>query len=159
VLTKSALVLRDLDIFAGHDVSVGVTITTADEAEARLWERGASSVAARARVLREAKAAGLKTTVMFGPLLPSISDTDDGLRRLFALAAHVDVDRIWTDALNPRPRVWPAVRQLLSRHRPDLLETYRRALFDSAYREQYLEELHRRVRRIAGETGLADRLA
>ena len=46
ILTKSELVLRDLDIFAGKDVCLGVTITTPDESQARLWEPKASSVAA-----------------------------------------------------------------------------------------------------------------
>jgi len=61
VLTKSRLVLRDLDIFAGRPVQLGVTITTPDESWARVWEPGASSVADRIEVLRQAKAAGLRT--------------------------------------------------------------------------------------------------
>ncbi len=141
VLTKSKLVLRDLDLFAGREVSVGVTITTPSEAEARLWEPRASGVSARLRVLREAKAAGLKTVVMFGPLLPAISDTPEALGRLFALAREAEVDRIWTDALNPRPRVWPSVQQFLHRRRPDLLELYKRMLFDRSWRARYLDEL------------------
>ena len=159
VLTKSELVLRDLDIFRGRPVRVGVTITTPDEPQARLWEPRASSVAARVRVLREAKAAGLQTTVMFGPLLPAISDTPEALDKLFALAAGADVDHIWTDALNPRPRVWPSVQGLLRRHRRDLLEPYRRVLFNAACRERYQAELQEKVRRAAAGAGLLDRLA
>ena len=159
ILTKSELVLRDLDLFAGHDVRLGVTITTPDESQARLWEPKASSVSARLRVLREAKAAGLKTTLMFGPLLPAISDTPQALRRLFAMAAEADVDRIWTDALNPRPRVWPSVQGFLRRHRPDLLDLYRSILFDAASRARYEDELRARIRRAATDAGLAGRLA
>jgi DNA repair photolyase len=155
ILTKSALVLRDLDIFAGRDVNVGVTITTPDEAQARLWEPKAAPISARLRVLHEAKAAGLETTVVFGPLLPEISDTQAALARLFAMAAEAKVDRIWTDAMNPRPRVWPSVRQFLARHRGDLLEHYRRVLFDPACRGRYLDDLHGRIRRAAAATGLA----
>jgi len=158
VLTKSELVLRDMDLFAGRNVQVGVTITTADPAQAALWEPKASSVPRRLEVLRKAKAAGLKTTVMFGPLLPAISDAPQALDELFALAAGADVDRIWTDALNPRPRVWPAVQVLLRRHRPDLLEHYRQLLFDPACRARYQDELHGRIRRAAAKAGLAQRL-
>ena len=158
ILTKNALVLRDLDVFAGKDVSLGVTITTADEEQARLWEPSASSVAARMRVLKEAKAAGLTTRIMFGPLLPGISDTPEALRRLFALVTEAKVDRIWTDALNARPRVWPAVRELLVQHRPDLLALYRRVLFEPTYREAYKVELHQRIRQAAAEAGVGDRL-
>lgn len=158
VLTKSDLVLRDLDVFAGRDVRLGVTITSADEAVARLWEPGASSVSDRLRVLEQAKAAGLSTAVMFGPLLPRISDTEKALAELFALAAGADVDRIWTDALNPRPRVWPSIQTLLRNHWPDLCESYRRLLFDRDRRSDYLDELDQRIRRAAADAGLADRL-
>ncbi len=158
VLTKSKLVLRDLDVFAGRDVQVGVTITTPDEKMARLWEPKASSVRARLEVLRRAKEAGLTTAVMFGPLLPGISDSPAALAKLFALAAEADVDRIWTDAMNPRPRVWPSVQKLLGRRWPDLREHYRQVLFDKAYLGCYLAELKQRVRRQASEAGLLGRM-
>ena len=158
VLTKSRLVVRDLDLFAGRDVRVGVTLTTPDEAMARLWEPAAASVRDRAAVLRAAKAAGLATAAMFGPLLPAISDTPAALARLFALAAETGVDAIWTDALNPRPRVWPSVQGLLRRHWPDLADRYRRVLFDRAFRREYVAALNDRVRRAAAKAGVLDRL-
>ena len=158
ILTKSQLVLRDLDIFVGKNVSLGVTITTPDEGQARLWEPAASSVAARVHVLKEAKAAGLATHVMFGPVLPGISDTPEAMQRLFALAKDAGVERIWTDTLNARPRVWPAVNELLSQHRPDLLALYRRVLFEPEFREQYVGQLQERIRQAAMANRLADRL-
>jgi len=154
VLTKSKLVLRDLDIFTGRDVHVGVTITTPDESVARLWEPGASSVADRVEILRQAKAAGLATAVMFGPLLPEISDTPEALARLFKLAADVKVDRIWTDTMNPRPRVWPSVQQFLRRHRPDLYAHYRAVLFDASFRRQYERQVDARIRKARKAAGL-----
>jgi DNA repair photolyase len=158
ILTKSRLVLRDLDVFTGGDVRLGVTITTPDETQARLWEPRASSVSARLLILKEAKAAGLETAVMFGPLLPGVSDTPEALNELFSIAARADVDHISTDALNPRPRVWPSIRAFLSRSPGDLLALYRRVLFDRTYREHYLAELHERIRLAAANSGLADRL-
>jgi len=159
VLTKSALVLRDLDLFKGRAVCVGVTITTPDEHTARLWEPRASPVAARVGVLRAAKAAGLRTAVMFGPLLPAISDTPEALQRLFALARDADVDSIWTDTLNPRPRVWPSVQRLLRARYPGLYEHYRRVLFDCAFRATYEQELHQRIRQAAASADMEQRLA
>jgi DNA repair photolyase len=159
ILTKSRLVLRDLDIFSGHDVRVGVTITTPDESWVRIWEPGASSVSDRAEILRQAKSAGLETAVMFGPLLPGISDTDEALARLFTLATEVMVDQVWTDTLNARPRVWPSVQDVLRRHRPDLHEHYRRLLFDPAARRAYQRQLDRRIRTAARKAGLTDRVS
>jgi DNA repair photolyase len=158
ILTKNELVLRDIDLLQRGEVRLGVTITATDETLARLWEPGASPVSARLRVLKEAKAAGLETSVMFGPLLPALSDTPEALRELFSVAAEADVDQIWTDSLNPRPRVWPSIQTFLRRHRSDLLPLYRRVLFDRTYRERYAAELQHRVRVAAAEAGVADRL-
>ena len=110
-------------------------------------------------VLRQAKAAGLETSVMFGPLLPGISDTDAALAKLFAMAAEAKVDQVWTDILNPRPRVWASVQDVLRRHRPDLQEHYRGVLFDGACRDAYQREMDQRIRRAAAGAGLTDRLA
>ncbi len=159
ILTKSKLVLRDLDVLAQPQVQIGVTITTPDENWAAIWEPGASTVAERIEILRQAKAAGLRTAVMFGPLLPGVSDTEEALKRLFAIAAETGVDRIWTDLLNPRPRVWPAIQQVLRLHCPELYDHYQRVLFDAGFRRDYERRLNARIRKAAQAAGLANRLA
>lgn len=159
VLTKSKLVLRDLDILAGRKVTLGVTITTPDESWAKIWEPGASSVADRIEVLRQAKAAGLRTFVMFGPFLPGISDTADAIRSLYALAAKARVDRVWTDILNPRPRVWDAVQKTLRSHCPKLYGLYQQVLFDPTGRDLYSKRLKSRLRQAARDAGIYKRRA
>ena len=66
-----------------------------------------------------------------------------------ARAAAAGAEMIWVDALNPRPRVWPAVAKVLRAEFPDLLPRYRRILFDAAARAKYLGGLQTRVRRAA----------
>lgn len=145
VLTKSTLVLRDLDLFTGRPVQLGVTLTTLDERLRELWEPGAASVDGRLRVIEAARRAGLQTSVMFGPLLPFLSDSPSAIDALLERAADLGVDRIWIDALNPRPRVWPAVSELLRAHFPELREPYRKILFDQPSRASYLQELRNRI--------------
>ena len=158
VLTKSMLVLRDLDIFAGHPVQVGVTLTTLDERLQDLWEPGAARIAERFRVVEAARQAGLQTSVMFGPLLPFLSDSQAAIEAMFQRAAYLTVNRIWVDALNPRPKVWPAVADLLRAKFPELLQSYRRILFDPPSRTQYLDELRGRVELAARHFAVADRV-
>ena len=134
VLTKSALVLRDFDVFTGHPVQVGVTVTTLDERLQKLWEPGPASVAQRFHVIDAARRAGLQTSIMFGPLLPFLSDSPASIDALLDRAAALGVDQIWIDAMNPRPRVWPAVAELLRKEFPDLLPAYRKILFDPSSR-------------------------
>jgi DNA repair photolyase len=157
-LTKSRLVLRDLDIFAGRKAQVGVTITTLDERLRQLWEPHTAGVEERFGVIAAAREAGVGTAIMFGPLLPFLSDSEIAMEALLRRAADARVEQIWVDALNPRPRVWPAVAELLREKFPELLEGYRRILFDKPARAVYLKELRRRVDRAAAEVGLAGRV-
>lgn len=159
VLTKSTLVLRDLDVFAGRKARIGVTVTTLDERLRRLWEPKSASVEDRFRVLAEAREARLETAIMFGPLLPFLSDSQSSLEAMFERARDLDVSVIWADALNPRPRVWPSVADLLRRQFPDLLPSYSRVLFDARVREDYVKQLRRRVAQAARRFGLTDRVA
>lgn len=158
VLTKSALALRDLEIFAGRTARIGTTVTTLDERLQRLWEPQAAPVDERFGVIEAARRSGLTTSIMFGPLLPWLSDDGASIEAMFRRAAALGIERIWIDALNPRPRVWPAVADLLRRHFPELQEPYRRVLFDSGARGRYLAELGTRVRAAARRTGIADRV-
>jgi DNA repair photolyase len=158
-LTKNALVLRDLDVLRPGLSRVGTTITTLDPRLARLWEPGASTVEERWSILDAAREADLETSVMFGPLLPYLSDGQDSLNALFERAAAAGVGIIWVDAMNPRPRVWPSVAQLLRREFPALHEGYSRMLHHAETRTAYMAALRERVRVAARRAGVEDRLA
>lgn len=149
VLTKSRLVRRDIDIFEGRSCSIGMTITTLREELRELWEPRASPVRERLDALRVAREAGLETTVMFGPLLPFLSDDERSLEEMFESALESGVQRFWVDSLNPRPRVWESVSKLLSREFPELLVPYRRILFEKQTRDAYLNQLHRCVEKVS----------
>jgi len=158
VLTKSCLVLRDFDTFCRGRARVGVTVTTLDEGLRQLWEPRASRVEERLAVLGKARELGLETAVMFGPLLPFLSDDQASLDAMFEQAAALDVDVIWVDALNRRPRVWPSVASLLDEQYPELKQSYSRILFSREERGEYLSGLRQRVRRAAKQYGLDDRM-
>jgi DNA repair photolyase len=158
VLTKSELVTRDLDLFSGRRGRIAVTISTLDGRLSRLWEPGASPVGARCRVIAEARRAGIRTGIMFAPLLPFLSDTRESLEAMFERAADLGVDQIWVDALNPRPKVWESVVKLLRAEFPNLREAYRRVLFNAGERETYLAETRNRVAAAAARFSLQDRL-
>ncbi len=158
VLTKSALVLRDLDLFAGRQGRIAVTLATLDERLSKLWEPHAARVRQRLQVIEAARRLGLETGIMLAPLLPLLSDDEPSLAALLQQAADLAVDVVWVDALNPRPRVWPAVAELLRKEFPELLPRYRKLLFDQPTRGKYLEELRARVARIVGRLRLTDRV-
>jgi len=71
ILTKSPLVLRDLDIIKRFDeIEVGITISTDDEKMRKIFEPGAPPIEARISTLRKLKEQGVKTYVFVGPMLP-----------------------------------------------------------------------------------------
>src|SRR5215469_12539669 len=78
LITKGALILRDLDLLtdlAKDDlVSVAVSITTLDNEVKRVMEPRAASPQARLRAVRELNEAGVPTGVMVAPVVPAITD-------------------------------------------------------------------------------------
>lgn len=158
-LTKSALILRDLDILARGPSRVSVTLTCLDEPLRAIWEPQAATVQRRIEVLRAAHRAGIETGVMLGPLLPFLSDSQDYVDRLLERVAEERVDVIWVDALNPRPKVWESLVAVLRRHYPELLNRYRAVLFSPPVREAYCQALHERVIRAAKRLHLEDRVS
>ncbi len=71
ILTKSSLVLRDLDLIRKFkDIEVGITITTDDDKIRKIFEPNAPPVEARIRGLKELSASGVKTYAFIGPVLP-----------------------------------------------------------------------------------------
>ena len=142
----------------GRRSRIGITVTTLDETLRALWEPGASTVEERFHVVAEARRAGLRTGIMFGPLLPFLSDSQESIDALLERAGDLGIDVIWFDALNRRPRVWPAVARLLRERFPELHARYQRLLFDKDTRAEYLEKLGIRVARAAERLSLANRV-
>lgn len=75
VQTRSALVLRDLDVLKrGSKFEVGLSVTTANDAVRKLFEPNAPLIAQRIRALDELHQAGIKTYAMIAPILPEAQD-------------------------------------------------------------------------------------
>jgi len=78
IVTKSALILHDIDLLAdlarNNLVHVAVSITTLDADLARRLEPRAPSPQRRLSVIRELAAAGIPVAVMVAPLIPALTD-------------------------------------------------------------------------------------
>jgi len=93
IVTKSALVLRDLDILtrmAQRDlVKVALSVTTLDVRLARVMEPRAATPPRRLQALRQLTAAGVPTSVMVAPVIPALNDAE--IERILDAAAAVGV--------------------------------------------------------------------
>jgi DNA repair photolyase len=152
ILTKSALVLRDLDLLRRLDqIEVAFTITTLDDEVRSRFEPRASPIPARLEALHALAEAGIPTWAFCGPLLPFLSDGEAELDALFAELRRASVGYVLVDSLNLRGAAWGRVRAALEAHDPDLVEGYRGLAAD---RNPYHAALMDRTRRIAARHGL-----
>ena len=80
IVTKNALVTRDLDILKPmaelNIVRVAISITTLDAELARSMEPRTSSPSARLRAVRELIDAGVPTIAMTAPVIPGLNDSE-----------------------------------------------------------------------------------
>jgi DNA repair photolyase len=80
IVTKSALVLRDLDLLAPMAqkglAKVALSVTTLDPCLARKMEPRASSLERRLDAIRRLAEANIPTAVMVAPIIPAINDAE-----------------------------------------------------------------------------------
>ncbi|TEU19513.1 MAG: radical SAM protein [Anaerolineales bacterium] len=156
ILTKSDLVLRDLDLFHRlKDAEVGFTITALDDEVQRIFEPRSSPVSARLAALAELAEAGVRTWAFCGPLLPFLSDSEEKIDALFEKLARVGVSYIIVDSMKLSGAIGGKVRRVLERHYPDLVEGYRPI---ATNRRPYHEALMTRAQRLVEKHGLAWRV-
>lgn len=100
ILTKSALVTRDIDLLKQMRCEVGLTITSLNEGARELFEPGASPVKDRINALTQLRRAGIRTYIFFGPILPLITDRD--LDAIIETLEELEPGSIYVDRLNLR---------------------------------------------------------
>jgi len=167
VLTKSALVLRDLDLLKEiHErafANVVFTITLHDEEAKKVFEPHSSATWERFDALKAIRRAGLFGGVMATPIIPSIGDTEENMRGLAGDAKRVGAEFIQFGGMTLKPgRQKEHFLRIVKEHFPKQL-----ALLESVYanndrygspiRERLPVNVMLRGRRICQEVGIRDR--
>ena len=120
IITKNALVTRDIDLLADlardHCAAVYVSVTTLDTELAGRLEPRASRPAARLRAIRELSAAGIPVGVMVAPVIPGL--TDHELPAILAAAAEVGATSAGYLVLRLPHAVKEIFQQWLADHAP-----------------------------------------
>jgi DNA repair photolyase len=124
IVTKNALVTRDLDLLAEMTrlrlVGVAVSVTTLDPVLARVMEPRTSQPSARLRALQELSAAGIPTRVMVAPIIPGLNDME--LPEILAAAASAGAQSAGYVLLRLPLTVRPVFEEWLERTQPDKAE-------------------------------------
>lgn len=166
VLTKSDLVLRDIDLLAAIEQAAGgaspgavvsFTITTADDDLARKLEPGAPAPSARFRALAAFADRSIATGIMLMPVLPFIEDNPENIRQIVEQAHACGARHVVAAfGMTLRDRQRTHYYQQLDRLFPGLRERYQRA-FGERYSAaaQHATQLEAIFAELAGRYELA----
>jgi DNA repair photolyase len=138
VLTKSPLVMRDIEIFerfrdAGLRVSVNLSVPTLDEKAWRLTEPHTPSPSARLDAVAELRRRGIQSGILIAPLMPGINDSPEQVEPIVARAKEADATFLGGVALHLRGEVKDVYFGWLREKRPDLVPEYERLYGRRAY--------------------------
>lgn len=146
VLTKSPLVMRDVEIFErmasrGLPVSVNLSVPTLDEEAWRATEPHTPSPAARLDAVAELRRRGIESGVLIAPLMPGINDDPDQVRPIVERARKAGATFLGGVALHLRGEVKDVFLAWLEAKRPDLLPKYEQLYKGRAYM-QFTQRKH-----------------
>jgi DNA repair photolyase len=131
ILTKSDLVIRDVDILKGlRNKNVGFTITCIDPKIEALFEPKASKLENRFKALENLGENDIPTFVFFGPILPFFSDSEASIQSLLERLKKMGIEKICFDKMNYLNVKWGKFKTLLKRNFPEALSYYQRVAED-----------------------------
>lgn len=140
ILTKSDLVLRDVDLFkAFRKLYIGVSLNTIDDGFRKQTEPFASSVKRRIDALRGLHDEGIHTYLFVSPIFPGISQCECVID-----AVSPFVDYVCFENLNLRGSYLPRVMDYIRKEHPDLESLYKSIYWDKDM--SYWKELETHLR-------------
>jgi DNA repair photolyase len=158
VVTKSTLVLRDIDVLsqiaARNELFVNITITTLNTQLARILEPRAPRPDLRLDALRKLAEAGVPAGVICAPVIPGITDSPGDLDVLVRAVADAGARYVFANALFLKPCSAAVFLPFLEQNFPELVAEYQRrygtkAYLDDAYRKR-ISQLFAKLRRKYG---------
>jgi DNA repair photolyase len=150
VLTKSPLLLRDLDLFAElvarTEFVANLSIPTLEERAWRATEPHTPHPRTRIEAVAELARNGIPAGVLIAPLMPGINDDPRQVEHLLGLLGEAGAESVGGIGLHLRGEVREIWFDWLRQYRPDLVERYEALYAGGAYLPR---EEARRLARIA----------
>ena len=137
VLTKSPLLLRDIELFKQiHEVAgfaANLSIPTLDEEAWRASEPHTPHPRKRIEAVAELNRAGIPTGVLIAPLMPGINDSPEQVEEILELCGEAGATNIGGIPLHLRGEVRGVFMDWLRSYRPDLVPRYEELYARGAY--------------------------
>jgi DNA repair photolyase len=155
VLTKSPLLLRDIELFKQiPSFAANLSIPTLDEKAWRASEPHTPHPRKRIEAVAELNRAGIPAGVLIAPLMPGINDSPEQVEKILELCAEAGATSIGGICLHLRGEVRDIVMDWLGSYRPDLVPRYEALYARGAYapkaERERLSQLVRGGRRVMG---------
>jgi DNA repair photolyase len=149
IVTKSTLIVRDLDLLtglaAGPGATVYFTITTLDPELWRHLEPGTPPPFKRLQVLRRLSEAGVPTGVFLAPILPGITDGVESIAAVAAAARAYGAESFGASVLRLAPPVKEHYLGVVAERFPHLLAKYERAFVGTNIAAPYQAAIAQRI--------------
>jgi DNA repair photolyase len=134
VLTKSPLLLRDIELFKQiPDFAANLSVPTLDEKAWRATEPHTPHPRKRLEAVAELNRAGIPTGILIAPLMPGINDSPEQVEEIIEIATEAGAVSIGGICLHLRGEVKEIWFDWLRSHRPDLLPRYEQLYARGAY--------------------------
>lgn len=142
IITRSPLVIRDIDVLQqlAHvaGVTVSVSIATMDVQVAREIEPTVAPPQKRLLAVRKLAQAGIKVNVALAPVLPHITDSAENIESVVSAAREAGAQNVWHNTLHLHEITRDAFFGYLRERHPELIAQYA-----SDYRGKYApREVH-----------------
>ncbi|HEX9934671.1 MAG TPA: radical SAM protein [bacterium] len=154
ILTKSDLVLRDIDVLGRFDADsceVGFSVVSPDDDVRKAFEPGAPSIGSRIEAIKNLHLAGIRTWVFLAPALPYLVET--GLAEFIDSIAG-SADRLLVDRLNIKCGNWQGINRSLAVKFPSLMTKWRDILFSEKEKGSYYVSLYEKIASLCSRKGI-----
>jgi DNA repair photolyase len=137
IVTKSTLILRDLDLLAEiasqHKLTVHITVTTMNTRLARVLEPRAPRPDLRIEAVSALRQAGIRAGVMCSPLMPGINDSRSSITAVAKAATGAGASFFAAGALFLKPCSKPTFMGFVHEHFPGHVSVYEKRYGDNAF--------------------------
>jgi DNA repair photolyase len=160
MLTKSTMIVRDLDVYRRLSETAALTVSmsvgTIDEDVRRVVEPGTPPGRKRLEILGRFSEAGIRTGVLVAPILPGLTDTEEHLDAVLAACAGAGVAYAVPIVLHVRASIREHFMPWVKRTYPWLYPRYAELYGNRAYAPRaYQQEVAERFARLRLRNGLA----
>ena len=158
ITTKSALILRDLDLLTAINqrsrLAVNFSLITVNRKLQRMLEPRAPRPALRLRAMNELSAAGIHCNLLMMPMIPGLTDEPSAIESVIRAGRRAGAAAIWWRPLFLKPAAAKRFIPFIHANYPDAVERinlfYERATYAPTAYDEHLRGIFDRLRRKYG---------